>query len=45
MRHNVNDDYHGCLVVAVPRGRDVYWRILGLMAAVSRAERPVTHSV
>jgi hypothetical protein len=45
VRRNVNDHYHGCLVVTVSRGRDVYWRILGLVSAAGWPERPITHSV
>jgi transposase len=37
VRHNISDDYHGCLVVSVLRGRDVYWRIEGLVAGIARA--------
>ncbi len=33
-RHNLGDDYHGCLVVTVPRSRDLYWRIEGIMAGL-----------
>jgi hypothetical protein len=33
-RHNTSDDYHGCLVVDVPRSRRLYVRIEGLMAGV-----------
>jgi hypothetical protein len=44
-RRNVNDHYHGCLVVTVSRGRDVYWRILGLVTAAGRPFAPITHSV
>jgi transposase len=30
-RRNTGDDYHGCLVVRVPRSREIYWRIEGLI--------------
>jgi transposase len=39
VRHNVADDYHGCLVVSVLRGRELYWRIEGLVAGVATAAR------
>jgi transposase len=32
--HNTGSDYHGCLVVRVPRGRELYWRIQGVMEAI-----------
>lgn len=35
VRHNVDGDYHGCLVVSVLRGREVYWRIEGVILAVA----------
>ncbi|GAA2505517.1 helix-turn-helix domain-containing protein [Winogradskya humida] len=35
-RLNTGVDYHGCLVIAVPRSRDLYWRVEGLMAALTR---------
>jgi hypothetical protein len=34
-RHNTGDDYHGCVVVDVPKGRDVYWRIEGIVQGVT----------
>jgi transposase-like protein len=36
-RKNVGDDYHGCLIVKVPRGRELYWRIEGIMAGLAGA--------
>lgn len=39
-RHNVGGDYHGCLVVTVPRSRDLYWRIEGIMAGLVAAGAP-----
>jgi transposase-like protein len=30
-RQNTGADYHGCLVINVPRGRELYWRIEGAM--------------
>ncbi|WP_045740064.1 helix-turn-helix domain-containing protein [Actinoplanes rectilineatus] len=35
-RQNVGDDYHGCLTVTAPQGRDLYWRMEGLVKAVVR---------
>jgi transposase-like protein len=34
-RHNVVNDYHGCLVVGVRRSRDLYWRVEGLVAGLT----------
>jgi hypothetical protein len=34
-RHNVDDDYHGCLVVTVRRSRDLYWQVEGLVAGIT----------
>jgi len=39
-RHNTGDDYHGCLVVTVPRSRTLYTRTEGLMAGVFAALAP-----
>ncbi len=33
-RHNTAEDYHGCLIVRVPRSRELYWRIHGVMKAI-----------
>ncbi len=33
-RSNVGADYRGCLVVKVPRGRELYWRIEGIISAL-----------
>lgn len=30
-RRNTGEDYHGCLVVYVPKGRELYWRMEGVM--------------
>jgi hypothetical protein len=40
-RRNVGDDYRGCLVINVPRSRELYWRIEGMIAELFRfaAER------
>ncbi|MFI7607038.1 helix-turn-helix domain-containing protein [Micromonospora sp. NPDC049366] len=32
IRRNVGADYHGCLVINVPRSRALYWRIEGMIA-------------
>ncbi|ADL44314.1 helix-turn-helix domain-containing protein [Micromonospora aurantiaca (nom. illeg.)] len=37
MRRNNGADYHGCLVITVPRSRRLYWRIEGVMAGVGHA--------
>ena len=34
-RLNVGRDYHGCLVVTVPRPREFYWRIEGLLTGLA----------
>ncbi|HEX6686508.1 MAG TPA: helix-turn-helix domain-containing protein [Candidatus Limnocylindrales bacterium] len=31
IRRNVGEDYHGCLVIVVPRASRLYWRIQGIM--------------
>ncbi|MCW2640964.1 MAG: Resolvase helix-turn-helix domain protein, partial [Dactylosporangium sp.] len=33
-RHNIGDDYHGCLVVTVRRSRELYWTVEGLVAGL-----------
>ena len=33
-RQATGEDYHGCLVIAVPRSRELYWRVEGVMDAV-----------
>jgi transcriptional regulator with XRE-family HTH domain len=33
-RRNKGDDYHGCLIVKVPRSRELYWRVEGVMASL-----------
>jgi transposase len=35
VRHNVGDPYRGCLVIAVPKSRELYWRIEGLMQGIA----------
>jgi transposase len=34
-RANTGTDYHGCLVITVPQSRELYWRVEGLMAALT----------
>jgi hypothetical protein len=29
------DHYHGCLIMDVPRSKDLYWRIEGVMAGMA----------
>jgi hypothetical protein len=35
-RRNTGDDYHGCLAVDAPKGRELYWRIEGVMQGCGR---------
>ena len=43
VRHNVGDAYRGCLVVFVPGGRELYWRVEGWMQGIAGAtERSMT---
>jgi len=35
-RMNAGADYHGCLVITVPQSRELYWRVEGVMAALTR---------
>ncbi|MEU1685565.1 helix-turn-helix domain-containing protein [Micromonospora sp. NPDC005707] len=37
VRRNTGDDYHGCLVITVPRSRPLYWRVEGLIAGIGAA--------
>jgi hypothetical protein len=30
-RRNVGEDYHGCLVIRVPRSRELYWKLEGVI--------------
>jgi transposase len=39
-RHNTGKDYHGCLVVTVRRGRELYWAIEGIVSEVVRLASP-----
>ncbi|OWU98070.1 resolvase [Micromonospora wenchangensis] len=34
-RHNTGEGYHGCLVIDVPRSRELYWKIEGVVAALT----------
>ncbi|GIF24386.1 transposase [Actinoplanes tereljensis] len=34
-RVNTGADYHGCLVITVPRSRELYWRVEGVMDALT----------
>ncbi|MEU7958308.1 helix-turn-helix domain-containing protein [Micromonospora humida] len=34
-RHNTGESYHGCLVVDVPKSRELYWKIEGVVAALT----------
>ncbi|MFI6130408.1 helix-turn-helix domain-containing protein [Micromonospora sp. NPDC051141] len=36
VRRNTGDTYHGCLVITVPRGRALYWRIEGMISELFR---------
>nr|WP_230417007.1 helix-turn-helix domain-containing protein [Micromonospora tarapacensis] len=37
LRRNTGEDYRGCLVINVPRSRELYWRIEGMIAELFRA--------
>ena len=34
-RRNTGDDDHGCLIIVVPRSRELYWKVEGVMAAIA----------
>jgi len=36
-RLNTGDSYHGCLRIEVPKSRDLYWRIEGMVRGISAA--------
>ncbi|MFD0783147.1 resolvase [Micromonospora azadirachtae] len=36
VRRNTGTDYHGCLVIDVPRSRELYWRIEGMITELFR---------
>ena len=40
VRRNTGEDYHGCLVVRVLRGRELYWRIDAMVEATFREVVP-----
>ena len=41
-RHNAGDRYRGCLIVTVPRSRELDWRVEGIMQGLGqRVGRPV----
>lgn len=35
VRHNTGTGYHGCLVITVPRSRELYWRVEGVMRGLA----------
>jgi hypothetical protein len=37
VRHNVGDPYRGCLVIFVPKSRELYWKVEGLMRGIAGA--------
>ncbi|NGM12303.1 helix-turn-helix domain-containing protein [Verrucosispora sioxanthis] len=37
VRRNTGDEYRGCLVINVPRSRELYWRIEGMIAELFRS--------
>ncbi|WP_433531396.1 helix-turn-helix domain-containing protein [Micromonospora sp. CA-263727] len=37
LRRNTGEGYHGCLVINVPRSRELYWRIEGMIAELFRS--------
>lgn len=37
VRHNVGDSYRGCLTIYVPRSREFYWRVEGLVRGIALA--------
>ena len=37
VRHNVGEPYRGCLIVDVPKSRQLYWKIEGLMSGIAVA--------
>jgi transposase len=34
VRANTGDDYHGCLIITVPKSRELYWKVEGVMDAL-----------
>jgi hypothetical protein len=39
VRRNTGDGYRGCLTVEVPRSRQMYWKIEGIMAGMGDGVR------
>jgi transposase len=39
VRHNVGDPYRGCLVLEVPKSRELYWKVEGMMQGIASATR------
>jgi hypothetical protein len=37
VRYNIGDPYRGCLIVDVPKSRELYWKIEGMMQGISSA--------
>jgi transposase len=37
VRHNVGDPYRGCLIIFVPKSRELYWKVEGLMRGIAGA--------
>jgi len=37
VRHNAGENYRGCLIIDVPKSRQLYWRIEGLMSGIADA--------
>ncbi|BCJ53963.1 hypothetical protein Asp14428_54380 [Actinoplanes sp. NBRC 14428] len=37
VRHHVGDAYRGCLIVEVPKSRELYWRTEGMMRGIASA--------
>jgi transposase len=35
-RANTGDDYHGCLVITVPKSRELYWLVEGIVGALTK---------
>jgi transposase len=34
VRANTGEDYHGCLIITVPKSRELYWKVEGVMDAL-----------
>lgn len=35
VRHNVGEPYRGCLIITVPRSRELFWKIEGLIGGIA----------